>query len=220
LSADELAEFAARSVHATWLNREPNRDYLRSLLSQDDTSFFAHSSATFWVTGVSIGLANTVSTFPGFTVTPRSFKYAHPQQIGYVTPPALYCDAELVGDLSDFFDDAMSLHEDYIRRLVAHGFTRQQAYDAAIAVLPNCASTTLVVTASIETYRKALDEWLLPSADPELRNLAFSMLSHLQSVAPNAFQDFPQRLVQAIDLSRADDELSSALQESATLRAS
>lgn len=205
MSCDELTEFAGRSVHGSWTpsdDRMTNRDYLRSFLSENDTALFEHASATFWLTGVSVQFAKTLNDFHGFAVTEASFDYAHPDKIGLVGPAAISDNETLKADLETHFDDAMILYEDMIRDLIRIGFTRRQATQAAAYVLPNCAETTVVLTGSLATYRYALDEWLLPSSDAEARNVAFALLSHLQSIAPNAFQDFPARTLAAISLQK------------------
>jgi thymidylate synthase (FAD) len=207
MSCDELTEFAGRSVHGTWapsLDIRTNREYVRELLSIDETALMEHSSATFWITGVSVGFAQTLNEFPGFVVTGASFDYANPEKIGVVVPSAIKHNDELTADFETHFDDAMVLYEDLIRDLIRVGFTRRQATQAARSVLPNCAETTVVLTGGLCTFRMALDEWLLPTSDAESRDVAFALLSHLQSIAPNVFQDYPARMLAAIGLSQRE----------------
>lgn len=197
MAADDLVEFAARSVHRTWDNAQSNREYIRRLLSIGEESFFKHSSATFWLPSVSVGLANSLSTFDGLVVTQGSFTYMKYDEISWVPSP--YLEGVQVGtDVADFFDDATGLYEDVRLAMLRFGYGHEEASRIARMVLPTCAETSVVVTGSLFAYRDLADAWTLPSADLECRRVILSMLVSLRVIAPAAFQDFPALLYSAV----------------------
>lgn len=238
MSADELAEFAARSRNLSWDRPNPdtvtNSAYLKALISGEHFRELEHASATFYVTGVSLGLVQSLASEKALTCSPLAQRYVDRREADYVAPTAILDDEELTNALADFYEDACDLYEDFLDALVGRGYSTRDAQDAALSVLPMSTESTLVVTGTMRAWRDVISARVALSADAESRELAWTLLRQLRDVAPNTFQDIPTsgkltaseiRQLFAVPDSVCDDdcadcesELSTALQLSATSR--
>lgn len=216
MAADELTEFVGRSHNRSWhrpnAETATNRGYLREVIRRGKTLLMEHASATFYITGVSRGLARQLWEQRALAIVELSDRYVDYSEAEYVTPPALIHDDALTTDLADFFEDACDLYRDLKASLRAKGFGEREAHDAARTVLPSATETALVATGDMRAWRVAIEECNALSADAESRSLALKLLMQLKEIAPNTFQDIPFKS------SPTADELSHALQSSAVLR--
>jgi thymidylate synthase (FAD) len=73
------------------------------------------------------------------------------------------------------------------------GLSRKRARQAARAVLPNMTETRIVVTGNLRAWRDMLRQRYHVAADEEIREIATELLAQLRLVAPNTFQDFPDK---------------------------
>lgn len=237
MAADELAEFAGRSCYGSWNRPNPNtatnHDYIRSILVKEHYSVLEHASATFWITGISRSLTHELIRHRHLSYSQLSQRFVDSREAEFVTPPAMVHDEDMTTDLAEHFADSVALYEDFVDILTEKGYSRKEAREAARAVLPNCTETTLVVTGNMRTWREVIEKRIAPGADAEIRSLAGQILRQLKQVAPNTFMDIGYGgAIQLVPDEEAEpigsaflvpdaipDELSSALQLSADVRA-
>lgn len=234
MAADELTEFAARSVNESWDRPNPNtatnRAYMRALIVREYYSAMEHASATFWITGISASLARDLTSHSGLSYSQLSQGQTDNTTADFVLPPAYRHSEDAHNAVDDAFDFSLEVYESLMERGLANGLSVKEAREAARCVLPNCTETTLVVTGNLRTWRDVIDKRNSERADAEIRELSQELLRQLKDVAPNAFQDMTIRgprsmgvsvLASEEDWEAANPTLSDAsgpLQLSATLR--
>lgn len=197
MAADELAEFAGRSCYQSWDRPNPatatNRDYLRSIITREHYSVLEHSSATFWITGISRSLTHELIRHRHLSYSQLSQRFVDSAEADFVLPPAYRGDEDAHNAVDDCFDFALEVYESLVERGEASGLSRKEAREAARCVLPNCTETTIVVSGNMRTWREVIDKRNTPGADAEIRELSQEILRQLKQVAPNTFQDMPIR---------------------------
>ncbi len=196
---EALAEFAGRACYQSWSKPIPatatNAGYLSHILQVGHLSVLEHSSATFYVTGVSRALAHEVIRHRHLSVSELSQR--HDPGPDVVMPTSVAADPEL----RELFESTTAESRDSYRRLLAAledtaetaaraTLTRKQARQAARAVLSHATPTTLVVTGNFRAWRHFVGMRGSDAADPEIRAFAVTVLRRLQELAPNAFADF------------------------------
>jgi thymidylate synthase (FAD) len=229
LSADELAEFAGRSHEGSWDRPDmaTNRRYLKALLTGGYFRELEHASATFYITGISRGLTHDLLRNRQLSVSELSQDHIDVRAADVVTPQIMGAHEDMTTDLQAFFEDACDLYEDFTSALEARGYSPTAARDAARSVLPNGTETAILVTGNIRAWRDVISASIRPGMDLEARDLSITLLRQLRDVAPNSFQDMglsqPLTAAEVRELYALDDdeqdELSSALQLSANVRA-
>ncbi len=194
-----LAEFAGRACYQSWSKPIPatatNAGYLEHILQVGHLSVLEHSSATFYLTGVSRALSHEVVRHRHLSVSELSQRYRPGGD--WVVPAAIAEDPELSSAFQEAADGSRRVYDTLLAALEekvagsAHGtLRRKQARQAARSVLPHATATKLVVTGNYRAWRHFIGMRASDAADPEIRRLAIAILSALQSVAPNVFADF------------------------------
>jgi thymidylate synthase (FAD) len=197
LSADELAEIAGRVRDNDWDRLDKatstNWGYLAQLQMNGQPAEFEHASATFYIDGISIGVARKIQAHRQLAVSLMRPAQVAPNDHRFVTP------ASLVGgeadDLEQLFETALDLYDEYANELERQGYTLETARSVAECVLPQCTEATLLVTGSMAAWRTAIEDCGADSHDEETRDVAGLLLAQLAIVAPNTFQDMPRRWI-------------------------
>lgn len=193
-----LAEFAGRSIYRSWDRSNPatatNAGFLRHLIEVGHLSVLEHSTATFYLQGVSRSATQEMQRHRHFSFSQLSPRSAP----GAVVEPAVIAANPV---LHQRFSDAVRAAQGAYAELLAGlqkdtddrpdgALAGKQARQAARAILPAGLSTAFVVTGNFRTWRHFVGMRATEAADVELRTLAVSLLRHLQSEAPHVFADF------------------------------
>lgn len=196
--ADALTEFAGRSCYQSFNKPNPkteeNEDYLANILSLGHESVLEHSSATFYITGVSRALTHELIRHRHLSFSELSQRFVDVNTVDVVYPPAI----ERSGDsaMVDVLDNnAMLNRHDYnemVNALQDRGLTRKRSREAARAAMPNATETRIVVTGNHRAWRDVLKKRWSVHADAEIRELAGILLTQLRDIAPNTYQDIPE----------------------------
>lgn len=191
--ADGLAEAAGRQCYEAWERKNPktstNRGYLGNIIDHQHFSVLEHASATFLIQGVSRSLLAELTRHRHLSFSVESQRYVDQAGREPATPPALR-GTDMEGDLHAFHAQAVDLYVQVRNELAAQGIPRKQAREAARAFLLNAQPVDMVVTGNLRAWREVLTKRHHVAADAEIRELAVEILAHLQSIAPNSFQDF------------------------------
>lgn len=190
---DNLAEFAGRVCYRAEGKPNPateqNADYLANIIRQQHTSTLEHSSASFYITGVSRAFLCEITRHRHLSFSVQSQRFVDESEANIIIPPAI---REL--GMGSYLDDVMvGASRDYtrlVRDLTDAGLPRKQAREAARAVLPNMTEVRMVVSGNIRAWRDTLVRRIDPSADAELQEVASMILKELKKLAPASFQDF------------------------------
>jgi len=193
-----LAEFAGRSIYRSWDKRIPatanNAGFLRHLIEVGHLSVLEHSTATFYLDGLSHSAAQEFQRHRHFSYSQLSPRTAP----GAVVEPALIAADPA---LHQRFSAAVAAAQaDYQALLAAlepaatdrpdGGLAGKRARQAARAVLPAGLATSMVVTGNYRAWRHFIGMRATEAADVELRTLAVELLRELQTEAPHVFADF------------------------------
>ncbi|MDQ2848201.1 MAG: FAD-dependent thymidylate synthase [Actinomycetota bacterium] len=192
-----LAEFAGRAIYQSWQRTVPatatNAGFLRHLIEVGHLSVLEHSSATFYIGGISRSVTHEFLRHRHFSYSELSPRTA-PGEV--VEPAAIAADPIL----HQRFSAAIAASRDAYR-LLLEGLEQtvdrpdgtlagKQARQAARSVLPTGLATAIVVTGNLRAWRHFIGMRATEAADVELRALAVALLRQLQHVAPHVFADF------------------------------
>ena len=197
-----LAEFAGRACYQSWSKPIPatatNAGYLDHILQVGHLSVLEHSTATFYITGISRSVTHELIRHRHFSFSQLSQRYL----------PADRTRGGRAGRHRGRSGAARHLHRGRrrsrptpIAALLAAleeraapapdgTLARKQARQAARAVLPNATSTAIVVTGNYRAWRHFIGMRATEAADVDIRGLAVAVLVELQALAPNVFADF------------------------------
>jgi thymidylate synthase (FAD) len=187
---DILAEFAGRTCYLSYDKPNPatraNEDYLANIIGQQHESVLEHSSASFYVDGVSRNMLLELERHRFLSFSVVSTRYVDASKLSLVTPPGY---RDLYPELPATVEWDSQSYNDDVQELLAAGKTRKQARETAIASVPGSLETRFVVTGNFRAWRDVLRKRNNPAANAEIRLFAQEVLRLLKDIAPNSFQD-------------------------------
>ena len=195
--SDVLGEFAGRACYQAWDMPNPktrvNSGYLANIINQGHFSVLEHASATFYAEGVSRSLTHELIRHRHLSYSELSQRYVDMAEAPFIVPPALQHNNDGKSEMP-MGDDVIETYNDVVNYLVNDkGVKRKQAREAARAFMPNATETKIVVTGNMRAWRDMLAKRWHVAADAEIREFAGEILSHLKTIAPNSFQDVPNK---------------------------
>lgn len=193
-----LAEFAGRSIYQSWQKDVPatatNAGFLRHLIQVGHLSVLEHSSASFYISGLSRSATHEFLRHRHFSYSELSPRAA-PGEV--VEPASIAADPILHQRFSDAVDAARDTYQELLTglersadRSAGSSLGSKQARQAARSVLPAGLASTVVVTGNLRAWRHFVGMRATEAADVELRGLAVALLRELQQLAPHVFADF------------------------------
>jgi len=196
-----LAEFAGRACYQSWSKPIPatatNAGYLDHILQVGHLSVLEHSSATFYLTGISRSVTHELIRHRHFSFSQLSQRYLPAAGPAVVEPAVIASDPELHALFTAAVDRSAEAYADLLAALEERAasapdgtLARKQARQAARSVLPNATTTAIVVTGNYRAWRHFIGMRATEAADVEIRGLAVAVLIELQALAPNVFADF------------------------------
>lgn len=197
--ADTLAHFSGRACYQSWDMPNPETDtddkYLANIIKQQHFSVLEHSSATFYIEGVSRNLTHELVRHRHLSYSELSQRFVDMKDAKFVVPPAVrpaYTDEpnKPIDGLQDMTEEESGDYQIVVDELVASGYSRKQAREAARFYLPSGMETKIVVTGNMRAWRDMLHKRYSVHADAEICELATEILSQLREIAPGSFQDF------------------------------
>lgn len=172
-------------------NKVTNTDqtaFLKKLVDIGHLSPVEHASFTFGVEGVSRSLLAQLTRhrIASFSVqSQRYVKQTGADGFSYIMPPAI---AKLGVDAAERYDAQMNtIHRWYDEWIRVLGNSGEKANEDARFVLPNAAETRLLVTMNARELQHLFRVRCCSRAQWEIRAMAWAMLGHCLSIAPNAF---------------------------------
>lgn len=212
---DALAEFAGRACYQSW-NRPntataTNAGYLHHILDVAHLSVLEHSSATFYIEGVSRSLTHELVRHRHFSYSQLSQRYVG-KDLAYVVPPEMKGHPELLESLeTEMWNDEQTYVEwtkyldEKFGQIVPSTERRKRARQTARSVLANAVETKIVMTGNMRAWRHFILMRATAAADTEIRALAIEILRELRAIAPATFQDFEiYRAVDGTELASAN----------------
>ena len=195
-----LAEFAGRACYQSWdrakASTASNEGYLQHILQVGHLSVLEHSTATFYLTGISRAVSHEIIRHRHLSFSELSPRYL-PAGNSVVEPHAIAADPVLHAKFAAATAVASAAAADLLAHLetaAEHApdgtLARKQARALAAGLLPAASETALVVSGSYRAWRHFVGMRATEAADVEIRTLAVGILIQLQHLAPHAFADF------------------------------
>jgi len=196
-----LAEFAGRACYQSWDRPHPatatNRGYLQHILQVGHLSVLEHSTATFYLTGISRAVTHEIIRHRHFSYSELSSRYVPQGDSAVIEPAVVAADPVLHAKFAAATATALAAHADLLWALEAAAehapdgtLARKQARALASGLLPAAISTALVVSGSYRAWRHFIGMRATEAADVEIRGIAVEILRRLQDLAPHVFADF------------------------------
>ena len=196
-----LAEFAGRACYQSWDRPNPatatNAGYLDHILQVGHLSVLEHSTATFYLTGLSRAVTHEIIRHRHFSYSELSSRYVAHEPDPVVEPAAVAADPVLHEKFTAAATAAVDAHADLLAALEAAAehapdgtLARKQARALAAGLLPSATRTALVISGSYRTWRHFIGMRATEAADVEIRTIAVGILRALQDLAPHVFADF------------------------------
>ena len=152
---------------------------LPSLLRSGHLSIFEHSSASFKIDGISRTASHQIVRHRMSSFSQRSQRYVNEGDFTFVTPPSIEQNPEANAHYQEIMK---TLNEQYLA-LIKLGIKKEDAR----FILPNAASTTLVMTTNFREWLHVIDMRVSKPAQWEIRELLILIWKELYKQAPNIF---------------------------------
>jgi thymidylate synthase (FAD) len=196
-----LAEFAGRACYQSWSKPIPatatNAGYIDHILQVGHLSVLEHSTATFYITGISRSVTHELIRHRHFSYSQLSQRYLPPDGPEVAEPAVIADDPDLHRIFQAAVDHSAAAYSELLATLETRAVSapdgtlaRKQARQAARAVLANATTTAIVVTGNFRAWRHFIGMRATEAADIEIRGLAVALLVALQDLAPHVFADF------------------------------
>ena len=196
-----LAEFAGRACYQSWDRSNPatatNRGYLEHILQVGHLSVLEHSTATFYLTGISRAVSHEILRHRQFSFSELSARFVPPTGPEFVEPSAIAADQALHAQFQAATAAAGAAAARLLAALEAAAeqapdgtLARKQARALALGLLPAATTTALVMSGHYRAWRHFIGMRATEAADAEIRTVAVGVLRELQLLAPHVFADF------------------------------
>lgn len=155
---------------------------IRSLLRRGHLSPFEHVSFTFKIADVSRALLAQITRHRIASFSVQSQRYVKQDGFDYVVPPSIQA---LGAEQCERFRAQMAQIDEWYRAWLERGIPKEDAR----FVLPNAATTRMVVTMNARELMHFFELRCAPDAQWEIRHLAMEMRRLCAEVAPNIFKE-------------------------------
>jgi thymidylate synthase (FAD) len=163
-------------------SQEKIGDLLKRVITSGHTSVLEHSSFTFGIEGVSRALLAQITRHRIASFSVQSQRYVKFKDgIDYIIPDTIKENKNLLDKYENFLKACQSLYKEFL--------SAQIPAEDARYILPNAASTKIVLTMNARELRHFFSIRCCNRAQWEIRNLACKMLELSKKIAPLLFAD-------------------------------
>jgi thymidylate synthase (FAD) len=175
---EELIEHAGRVCYRSQSRGNP-ATFLKARLREGHESIIEHASATFEVSGISRACSHQLVRHRLASYSQESQRYVDMSHPALVIPPAVAINSHALKIWDGLVESMKSAYSD----LRKAGVRKEDAR----FVLPNAASTRIIVTMNFREYLHMFRLRITPEAQWEIRFMALMMLKSLVPHAPAIF---------------------------------
>lgn len=181
---EKVIEKAGRNCYQSEekITNESCGPFIRGIVKSGHHSVLEHGYATFKIENVSRALMAQLTRHRLSSFSIKSQRYVDESDFDFIIPDS-------IGDHEDALFDylsCMKIIEETYQKLREYGIKKEDAR----MVLPNSATTDIVMSANMRQWRNILKLRLEKSAQWEIRDMAEDILAILSEHAPNVFYDF------------------------------
>lgn len=184
---DKLSEMAGRLCYRSWGRPNPetrtNDGYVQNIKKQKHFSVIEHSSATFYIGGVSRTLTHELVRHRHLSFSQVSQRYVDGSQDDIVLPLGI-TDKKLQKKLLKLDKKAKEVYGEIYDGLIGEGLSTKEARQAARSALLGSQSTDIVVTGNLRSWIEFIEKRDSLGADVEIRELAWKVRKELVRLAP------------------------------------
>ena len=155
---------------------------IRSLIRRGHLSPLEHASFSFEITDVSRALLAQITRHRIASFSVQSQRYVKQDGFDYVMPPSIQA---LGAEQAEQFRAQMAQIDRWYRQWIDCGLPKEDAR----FVLPNAATTRMVVTMNARELMHFFELRCAPDAQWEIRQVAMEMRRLCAEVAPNIFKE-------------------------------
>jgi len=178
-NAEELiSRYSAVCYDSDTTDPLKNEKRIKHLMRVKHLSTLRHAIATFRVEGISRACSHQFVRSKHLDFLQRSQRYCSEEDFDYVNP------VTHAGLMRDVFDEMMIDAQYRYSTLIESGMKKEDAR----MVLPNAATTELIVTASLQGWVDFVNLRCQKAAQQEIRTVATNILAILHNECPNIFQ--------------------------------
>ncbi len=165
------------------LTQEKTEDILKKVIKSGHHSVLEHASFTFGIEGVSRALLAQLTRhrLASFSVQSQRYVKFDKKTPEFVIPPKILKDENLLKQYNEFLETAQRYYNTFLEAGIA-------AEDARY-VLPNAASTKIVMTMNARELRHFFELRCCNRAQWEIRDMACRMLKLAKETAPILFEN-------------------------------
>jgi len=182
---EELLEHAGRVCYRSESSGDPGA-FLRARVHEGHESIIEHASATFEIGGISRACSHQLVRHRLASYSQESQRYVSMDKPEWVVPPSIAGDAETRAIWERF---VAGVGETY-RALRERGVRKEDAR----FVLPNAATTRIIVTMNFRELSHVFRLRISPHAQWEIRQVAVRMLEAIYPHAPAVFGELRKEL--------------------------
>lgn len=169
--------------------------FIQRLADLGHGSAFEHASFTFAIEGVSRALLAQLTRHRIASYSVQSQRYVSMEEFGVVEPPAIWEDDYLSEIFSRGLEATANTYNDlrdllidkYVEDGMDKGAAEKKANEDARYILPNAATTRLILTMNARSLLHFFSLRGCNRAQWEIRNLAEKMLELVYPIAPSLF---------------------------------
>jgi len=183
---DGLIEFAGRVCYRS-APRGDAGDFVMKRVREGHESIIEHASATFYIMGISRACSHQIVRHRIASYSQESQRYVDMSEPEFVVPPAIADDAEAQAIWDEFVEKSKETY----RKLRERGIRKEDSR----FLLPNAATTRLVLTMNFRSLRHFFEIRCKRDAQWEIRDVALEMLRQIYNVSPAVFGDLYSRFI-------------------------
>ncbi|ABF57476.1 putative thymidylate synthase [Corynebacterium phage P1201] len=164
-------------------------------------SVLEHTSFTFHIENVSRAATHEIVRHRHFGFSQESQRFVLDKRgRDIVCPPLLRENKEAQVWLNNLADEAFDIRDSLVSKIKGErdDLKRKEIVEAARAVLPNAAATSLFVTGNARSWMEFIDKRDSPAADAEIREVAQEIHEQLAEAFPEIFGEEATKLWRGI----------------------
>lgn len=169
------------------ISREKQAAFVENVMASGHASPIEHVSFTFAISGVSRSLTHQLVRHRIASYSQQSQRYVDASDMDYIMPPAIAANPEAKARFMSFMEEVGSAYRD-LKALLEKDGRGSAACEDARFVLPQAASSSIVVTMNCRTLLNFFEHRCCTRAQWEIRGVARSMLSMCREVLPEVFR--------------------------------
>lgn len=169
------------------IDPETQADFVRNIMESGHTSPIEHVSFTFAVTGISRALSHQLVRHRIASYSQQSQRYVDASHFEYVLPPSLASNPKAKELFESYMQHTATTYQQLKQLLEEDGKAGSRANEDARFVLPQAASTALVVTMNCRSLLNFFEHRTCTRAQWEIRHMAGSMLKICKEILPAVF---------------------------------